>query len=269
VLTYGVHILLRPPLKELADSLANARCNGSTIELVEPPHSLEEAYQVQEEVAQLIGGDSIGWKVGSTSAQAQARLGTTEPGAGRLLQKFVFGDGAMVPIYPAHDVQVEVEFAFRFGTTLPPRAAAYERTEVVDALDAFVPAMEIVGSRYHTGLGGAGRELVTADGGANIAFVGGAAKALPKGFDWAAQPCELTINGTPVAHGSGARALDDPMNVLVWLANHLSARGISLDANSTVSTGTCTGLVAIAPGDELLATFGHLGQVRATLTSAP
>jgi 2-keto-4-pentenoate hydratase len=55
------------------------------------------------------------------------------------------------------------------------------------------------------------------------------------------------------------------MNVLVWLANQQSRFGRGLAAGDIVSTGTCTGLDRVAPGDRALADFGSLGQVELAL----
>jgi 2-keto-4-pentenoate hydratase len=257
--------LRTPHLEQLAERLADARRSGHCIDLPVPPVSLSDAYEIQEHVSRLVGTRHVGWKVGSTSKAAQARLDTSEPGAGRLLEPFVFTHGAQIPVSMNHDVQLEVEFAFRMGRDLAPRAEPYDMGEVHAAVAAFLPAIEIVGSRYCSGLAGAGQELVTADGGANIAFVYGAAHPIATSDDLAAHACELIINDKTVAHGVGANALDGPFNVLVWLVNHLGKRNITLGANELVSTGTCTGLVASAPGDQISGRFGDLGEVSFSL----
>ena len=71
----------------------------------------------------------------------------------------------------------------------------------------------------------------------------------------------MTINGALHGTGTGDRALGDPMNVLLWLANQQSAAGRGLKAGEIVSTGTCTGLDAVRPGDHARADFGELGMV--------
>jgi 2-keto-4-pentenoate hydratase len=45
------------------------------------------------------------------------------------------------------------------------------------------------------------------------------------------------------------------------LVNHQSARGKGLTAGEIVSTGTCTGLDSVHPGDVARADFGALGMV--------
>lgn len=248
-------------LRQLASALWNARVNGS---IVEPPSdaiSLSDAYTGQRELINKSGHRQIGWKIGSTSKVAQARLGTDQPGAGPLLEPLVYPNRSHVSIHPAHDVSVEVEFAFVMAETLPPQTDPYTRDEVLEATGEFIPGIELVGSRFAGGLSTIGRSLITLDGGGNVGFVFGdanphwTAQALPN------QACSLTINGTSVAQGRGADALGDPINVLVWLANHLSARNMDLERGHMITTGTCTGLVAINKGDHVCGDFGSLGQV--------
>jgi 2-keto-4-pentenoate hydratase len=55
------------------------------------------------------------------------------------------------------------------------------------------------------------------------------------------------------------------MNVMVWLANQQSRFGRGLKAGDIVSTGTCTGLDRVKPGDQVAADFGSLGRVEIVL----
>jgi 2-keto-4-pentenoate hydratase len=156
---------------------------------------------------------------------------------------------------------VEGEFAFRMGADLPPRAGAYTETEVTGAIAAMAGAIEVVGTRLAGGLAGKGRHLVTADGGANVALVTGAWLEDWRDVDRKTQQVVMRINGRTCGAGPGARALGDPINVMVWLANQQSRFGRGLKAGDIVSTGTCTGLDDVRPGDEVLADFGTLGRV--------
>lgn len=188
-------------------------------------------------------------------------LGTTEPGAGLLLASYVYESPATVAIAQEHTPLVEGEFAFLLGGDLPPRAAPYTMDEVADAIAAVAGAIEVVGTRFAGGIAGKGRALVTADCGANIAFVGGAWHRDWRSLDLKAHAVAMSVNGTVRGTGTGSRALGDPMNVLLWLANQQSAQGRGLKVGEIVSTGTCTGLDPVAPGDTVSADFGNLGAV--------
>jgi 2-keto-4-pentenoate hydratase len=250
-------------MTDLAKELWQARRSGGVVPLDASGHpkSTEEAYAIQHAVAAISGHAARGFKVGSTSLQAQRLLGTDEPGSGLLLAPYVHESPARIAIAPAHTPAVEGEFAFKLGRELPPRAAPYAMEEAAAAVAAVAGAIEVVGTRFAGGLAGKGRWLVTADCGANIAFVGGPWRHDLRGLDLKTHPVAMTINGAVRGTGTGERALGDPMNVLLWLANQQSAAGRGLTAGEIVSTGTCTGLDPVRPGDRVQADFGDLGRV--------
>ena len=255
-------------MTDLARRLWEARRSGGIVDAdeVSHPDSSQEAYAIQREIAALCGQPSRGFKVGSTSLAAQQMLGTDEPGVGLLLAPYVYDSPARVPIAPVHTPAVEGEFAFRLGRDLPPRSAPYVLDEIADAVAAVAGAIEVVGTRFSGGLAGKGRLLVTADCGANIAFVGGPWRHDVKSFTLTTHPVAMMINGIMRGTGTGALALGDPMNVLLWLANQQSAAGHGLKSGEIVSTGTCTGLDPVRPGDRVQADFGELGRVEIQFT---
>jgi 2-keto-4-pentenoate hydratase len=254
-------------MSELARQLWQARRDGTVVRLedIVQPASTEEAYAVQAEITRLSGHAVRGFKVGSTSQEAQRMLGTTEPGSAPVLAPHLHESPAEVAIVPLNMPAVEGEFAFRLGRDLPPRAGTYAASEVADAIDAVAGAIEVVGTRIAGGLAGRGRFLMTADGGANVALIVGRWTAAWRRLDLKAHRVAVHINGEARGSGDGARALGDPMNVMVWLADQQSRFGRGLRAGDTVSTGTCTGLDRVNPGDRVVADFGVLGSVEAAL----
>ncbi|MDX2156097.1 MAG: fumarylacetoacetate hydrolase family protein [Hyphomicrobiaceae bacterium] len=251
------------PPSDLAQRLWAARRTGSTIDAggVALPRTAEQAYAIQWEIVRLSGYTVVGFKIGSTSIEAQRLLGTDEPGSAALLAPFVLESPAAFAVRAAHMPCIEGEIAFRMGQSLPPRQEPYGREEVAGAVAAVGGAIEVVGTRFTGGLAGKGRLLTTADGGVNIALVTGAWTADWRSLDLPAETVRMTINGVSKGSGTGARALGDPMNVLVWLANQQSRLGRGLAAGAIVSTGTCTGLDAVCAGDHVVADFGSLGPV--------
>jgi 2-keto-4-pentenoate hydratase len=252
---------------DLAERLWQARQRGGVVglqEIVEPTSSAE-AYAIQSRMARLSGYAVCGFKVGSTSKEAQQLLGTSEPGSGPVLAPYLYTAPARVTIVALQTPAVEGEFVFRLGRDLPSQKAAYANAEVAQAIDSVAGAIEIVGTRLAGGLAGKGRYLVTADAGANIALITGAWTTAWRGLDLRAHRVSMYINGEPRGNGEGARALGDPLNVLAWLANQQSRFGRGLRAGDVVSTGTCTGLDDVKPGDAVAADFGSLGRVELKL----
>lgn len=256
-------------MSDLVERLCRARLDGHTVTVQdgELGDTLDAAYTLQKLVLQRIGDPSDSWKIGSTSAEAQAALGTSEPGAARIPKRFCFSSPAAVPIFIAHNVKLEGEFAFRLGADLPPRDTEYTYAEVAEAVAGVAPSLEIVGSRLSGGLLGAGRLATTADGSANIALVAGAFVTDWQRFDLPSQKLSISINGTVRAEGEGRRALGDPMNVMVWLANRQRTRE-GLLAGETVTTGTCSGILDLNIGDTVTADYGALGRIEASFVDA-
>ena len=250
-------------MSDLPRRLWQARQTGTVIAVADgtQPAGIEEAYAIQRQIVTLSGAKIRGFKIGSTSIEAQRLLGTTEPGSAALLDPYVYESPAVVAISPLHMAAVEGEFAFKLGRDLPARPAPYTRDEVVAAVDAVAGAIEVVGTRFAGGLAGKGRLLTTADGGVNIGCVFGRWFRDWRTLDMPAHAVAMHINGKTVGTGTGSRALGDPVNVLLWLAEQQSRLGRGLFAGEMISTGTCTGLDAVLAEDRAVADFGRLGTV--------
>src|SRR5215207_10009688 len=100
-------------MPDLAQLLWQARQSGSVVQPGDVPHpkTITEAYAIQHEIAALSGQPSRGFKVGSTSVEAQRLLGTDQPGSALLLGPYVYDSPARFPIVAAHSPSVEGEFA--------------------------------------------------------------------------------------------------------------------------------------------------------------
>ncbi|MEM7428805.1 MAG: fumarylacetoacetate hydrolase family protein [Pseudomonadota bacterium] len=249
-------------MNELAQELWEARRLGHTISAArrDLPRTKGEALAVQDAIVALSGLPRCGYKVGSTSEEAQRLLQTNEPGMGALLAPFVHDSPARITIVPEQTPAVEGEFAFSLGRDLPWRADPYTLADVAGAIDSVAGAIEVVGTRFTGGLAGKGRLLTMADGGVNIALATGSWQKFC-GQDLREHRVTMTINNVFMGTGTGSRALGDPLNVLLWLVNHQSRRHIDLKAGDIISTGTCTGLDPVQPGDSARADFGILGSV--------
>ncbi len=257
---------LSPALQDLAQQLWAARRDGGTVDLdaVTLPRTLDAGYAVQAAVDGACGAAIAAFKIGSSSKASQEKLGTDEPWFGAVAQTFMAQSGAIVPSV-AHTLAVEGEFAFRLSADLPARAGGYEIADVRAAVDQVAPAIEVVGRRFEGVPAGGLLPLLVADGGVNVALVLGPVHPFTPDMDFRDHGVVMRINGAERGRGVGSMALGDPLNSLLWLVNLLSRRGRGLAAGEWVSTGTCTGIEAVAPGDRAVADFGDLGVVEVTL----
>lgn len=248
---------------ELANALWQARNGGAPVPRSKAGYlkSIEDAYQCQTELVALMGMERAGWKIGATNKAIQNTFGIEQPVSGPMFRQLCYKSGDQVGIFVTPSVVIECEFAFRFADDLPARQGPYQREEVLSAVECVIPSIEVVDCRFEGGFRDIGATLLTADLAAHCAWIGGTPHADWHQIDFKTQPVTLYKDSVKVREGIGANALGDPLNVLEWLANHLSERGIGLKAGEVVSTGTCTDIFPVAPKDELVVDFAELGEV--------
>lgn len=249
--------------KTLAERLWTARTVGGLVPRAAADDLRDdaEAYAVQREIEAHAGFRRAGWKVGATSDMAQELLDVTGPASAPMFEPHCLQSPAEVAIFEGQGASVECEFAFRFGRPLPSRTDEYSRDQVLDAVEALLPSIEVVACRFEGGFLGMDGTRLIADMTGNLAWVWGTGTDDWRGRDLATHRIVLSKNGERVTEGTGAQVLGDPLNVLIWTAHHLSRQGEGIAAGDVVSTGTCTGLTAVIPGDAVLADFGDLGSV--------
>jgi 2-keto-4-pentenoate hydratase len=223
------------------------------------PGSRAEGYAIQAEVAKLSGQSIVGWKIAATSAAGQQHIRVDGPLAGCLLSARALEGGARISLAGNHMKVAEAEFAFRMGTHLPKRAAAYSVSEVLAAVASLHPAIEVPDSRYHdfTRLGAA--QLIADVACACWFVLGPATRADWRVIDLARHSVAAYRNGALAGQGSGANVLGDPRSALAWIANELSTYGDGLRAGDVVITGTCLTPVPVSAEDSVKADFGELG----------
>ena len=252
--------------REIAAALWDARMRGETIELdaADRPADTTAAYAIQAIQTAESGTAQAGWKLGATNDKALAMLKLDSAFAGPLLAPFRSGNGACIELPVACAPGLESEFLVKLADDVPARDRPYPADEIAPAVDYVAPSFEIVGCRLPGGLANGGLVLI-ADGGGNVAFVEGARGEDWRSIDLAACVLTVTVNGEEKARGTGSLlAWGDPLAAVGWLAAHPLAAERGLRAGDVVMTGTCGGILPIAPGDEARADFGALGTVEAS-----
>ena len=248
-----------------ARTLWQARTDGRLLDgLPEPqrPGDLGDAYRIQDETDAL-AGRRVGWKLAATGAGGRTALGVDQPLVGPLYDRFEIGAGGALAFATVRMQTVEAEFGLELGADLPADGAPYDHDAVLDALGAFVPAIEVPNTRYsdHRSAGGA---LLTADLACGGWFVRGERF---ENFDYASLPGRsvtlATASGS--AEGTGAKVLGDPVEAVRWLANELAPHGRGLKAGDLVITGAAAAVREPGAGDAV-ADFGDLGTLTLRLT---
>jgi 2-keto-4-pentenoate hydratase len=233
------------------------------------PANRAEGYRVQGLLERHSAAPPFGWKIAATSAAGQAHIGVDGPLAGRLFMERAVESGVERSLAGNRMRVAEPEFAFRMARDLPPRTMVYAADEVLDAVGSLHPAIELPNSRFEAFAEAGAPQLLADDACAHEFVLGPAAPSDWRSLDLAGHAVRCGVAGAPPREGCGAAALGDPRTALAWLANELSGLGIPLRAGQVVTTGTCMPPLPVAPGDEVVADFGSLGEVRVRFAGAP
>lgn len=222
--------------------------------------SIDQAYAIQLGLIArrcAAGEKQIGWKVGLTAPAIQQQFGFHEPVFGCVLESQSSGhvfapDSLIAPGF-------ENELCMRLCADLSGKITLDEARA---AIDVVYPSLEIIETR------GPFTEqiaLALADNAQQRTVILGEPTPLPA--DLPAIEARVSINGSPVAAGTGDAVLGNPLNSIVWLAGKLGAYGRSLKAGEIVMTGSFTRQFPIAPGDRIETVFSGVGAVRAEMAS--
>ena len=246
----------------LRDARRSARCVQALASACKPGE-LACAYRLQRAVAADLG-PIRGWKISGLTTEQQRAMGVECPLAAPLLGPWLHPSGAELRIDAFVRPRLECEFAFALAVDLPSRARAHERAEVEAAIGALRLGVEIVDSRLPPG---SGILVELADDLNNGAYVAGPPIAAWQNIDYAHSPIALRrLEGDKresLAQGDGRAILDgDPVAAVALLANLPALHPRGLRAGDIVTTGSCTGALALPGPGDYEADFGPLGTVR-------
>ncbi len=252
---------------QAAGLLLKARLDRQRIEALPDdcrPRDEAAAYQIQDRyVARMLmhyGGDIIGYKAGCTNATAQRQLGLTSPFGGPLMSAFALPSPAEISSEEGFMRMIEAEIGFRLGQDLPAAGAPYEAATVRPALAAVFGAIEVVDSRYMDWTTAGAAQLI-ADNASTGFWVHGDEITDLDSLDIADHPVRVRRNGVWAETGNSANVLDNPLNVVAWLANHLISRGNYLKSGQLLTTGTMIAVNGAENGDFIEADYGSLGTI--------
>lgn len=253
--------------REAADALLDAARTRTPIEPLSATYAdidIDDAYEIQSlqvEHWRTAGRTVCGYKVGLTSEPMQQQLGVDQPDFGVLLEDVRYASGATVPHEQFIAPRIEPEFGFILTQSL--RGPGLTAADVLPALGAVVPALEIIDSRV------AEWRITITDTIADNASFGAVVLGTPvtgvTASELETSSVTMTVGGRPAGSGLGSAVLGSPVNAIVWLANTLGERGVELPAGAVVLPGSVCAAAAVAPGERVVADFGALGAVEITL----
>ncbi|HSP24639.1 MAG TPA: fumarylacetoacetate hydrolase family protein [Saliniramus sp.] len=240
------------------------RTRFSTIREAFPFDDISVSYDIQRDLVgrlcERAGCDTVGYKIGLTSARMQAMCGIPHPLAGQILRSRVHRSGARVALSEHVRVGVECEIAVRLGRDIDAGSLPATIAELSGAVAAVAPALELIEDR-NADYAALDMFTLVADNSWNAGIVLGEFRE--NWPDLAAVTGIVEVNGAEVDRGFGRDVLGHPFEPLLWLARHLVHRGETLAAGDIVMTGSLVPTRFPAAGDRYRFSLDGLGTVEA------
>jgi len=216
------------------------------------PTNEAEAWAVQREVLRRRQGRIGGYKCATPPGKT--------PSAALLDAAGIKPSPAQWPVTAGTRIGIETEVAFRMARDLPDRGTPYSRAEVVDAVAACFPAIEMVMSRYAEMSAVSPMEAM-ADNIAHEGLVCGADVPNWRDLNLDDLRVRQTCGGAIQVEKRGSSPPGDPLLSLTRIANHLHQYGLHLEAGQVVTTGSWTGLLFVPGRQRVTGGFEGLGEV--------
>jgi len=272
-LIIGLLIVMAPALADpasetgLAAQFARAFLAGREFDIPEDELDMARARAVQASYVELLipeRGPVAGFKAGLTNPVAQARFGIGQPVRGTLLRDMLMPSPAQIGIYQGARLAVEADLLVRVGD--PAINRAQTNTELLAALDAVIPFIEVPDLMFPQGSGMSVELLVAANVGARFGIMGEPIP-LPAGTDTGQRLSDFDVvlidaNRKVLASGKGRDLLGDPVKAVRWLRDELVSSGIRLRAGDLLSLGSLTPLLPAAGGQTFHARYRGLNQLQ-------
>jgi 2-keto-4-pentenoate hydratase len=258
-------------IRATAATIASARRSRTPLQPLAAdvaPKTEAEGYRIQEAIHALLAADfgaRVGYKIGCTSAVMQQYLNIPHPCAGGVFASGVHDSGVSLRTGDFVRVGVECEIAVRLARDLAPGEAPFTAEWVAEAIDAYLPAIEIVDDRY-VQWETLGAPTLIADDFFAAGCVLGPPVARSAAPDLLHVAGRALVNGAEAGQGTGADVLGHPHNALAWLANHLAADARGLRAGEIVLTGSLVKTLWLNAGDRAVMELAGLGSVAVAFT---
>jgi 2-keto-4-pentenoate hydratase len=190
-------------------------------------------------------GRPVGFKAALTHPAAQQRFGVNHPLLGVLLEKMILPDGAVLPLNFAARPVAEGDLLLRVKDARI--VTAQTDLELLAALDAVIPFLELADLGYATNVTPDARAITAINAGARSG-VRGAPIPLEASDEQLARLASFTVEvtdgaGTVLARGVGRDVLGHPIHAVRWIRDEILRRGDRLRPGDLLSIGSLTAFI--------------------------
>ncbi|MBN9425828.1 MAG: FCD domain-containing protein [Burkholderiales bacterium] len=228
----------------------------------------DEAYAMQDWVADRLAHPVAGWKVGAYfDGAVQKALGLSEPFYGRVFAPELRSSPAILAPHQHPGCHVEVELALQIGKRIPISGPPMSAASLAGLVSGCFPAFEIVTSSWDNRNALSGVDHVADNGGCGGLVIGEPIAAWSE-IELRGQQVELLVNGFALVTRPIAVGWQDVLGAAAWLINRLKRQNIAVQAGQVIATGTLTGLTPISPGQTAIAKIGRFAEVKMSIANA-
>jgi len=234
--------------------------------------SMSEAAVVQTRYTALIGkdlGEVVGYKAGLTNPAVQKRFNYDKPVRGTLFAKMILPGPARVPVMSGTRLVYEADMVAVVGDAARAMAAK-SPLEALQALKEIRPFIELPDMVFDPQVIMDGPSLMAANVGARLGVLGDPV-SLPGTVESVEKLAALKVvvidqTGTVVGGGKGADIMNNPLNVVLWIAESLQAEGKTLKNGDLLSLGSFSALLPPNPGSAITVRYTGLAPVPVEVT---
>ena len=234
----------------------------------DPARTLDEAYRLQDALTEQLTARAdrqavAGWKIAANAPHLLEKFALEEPLSGRVFISQTHQGPARLKAATFRQFAFEPEIAAIMKTDLEVSDGTANRQDVIAAIDRFVPAIELLDMRDIDMPSIDIADVVAQNISNEGAVIGGPGMA-PQDLNPARLRTEVSVNGEVELQVNGA-APQDPIDAVIWLARHLTKRGLRLQAGQIVLCGTHCPIWYHGNPGEIIVTMSGLGEVSLSL----
>ena len=234
------------------------------------PANMAVAYEIQSAVYDLMRSEDRftefgGHKVALTSPAIQEMCGVSEPAYGAVFKEFIYSNKHSVKVSDFIRFGVEFEVAFEIGTDFDLSDAPFDQHKVSQHIVAAIPAFELIDDRDADYAYLDAASILTDRCWCNGIVLGDRVENW-QNLEIGNLSGEVIVNGSVSDRGNTGAALGNPLNSVVFVANHLAERGQILKAGDVIMTGSAMKTQFSNVGDQVTYRIDGLGEVSITLT---
>jgi 2-keto-4-pentenoate hydratase len=225
-----------------------------------PVADMKEAACARDAIVAALGGKVVGYKAGLTTKAVQERFKASGPVAGVLLDGMILDDGARVPAaYGARPVWEADMLLVVKNEGINRARTPEEALRHISGLRAFIELPDLMLAPGETL---DGTQLTAINVAARLGVAGPEVplEATPETVKALAETRIVATDagGATLAESTGAAALGNPLNVVVWLVEELASSGRKLSPGDLISVGSFTPLTPPKPGQAVTVRYEGL-----------